>query len=228
MENMIHKLKSKKGICILCSVLFITALALFILLKIKFTPDTPEETTTNETTTVAETTETTEITTAETTTAEETTTPEPETETVKLSELSDIGEGSLYGRLTCAAIGLDCPVYMGDSTSILRKGAGQIPATYLPGYGGLIMLGAHNNTYFNCLQYINVNDIITLDTSYGTYDYQVISTEILDITGMSAYDFFTDHEQLLLYTCYPFDTLSHTDYRFMVHADLISGPSVVE
>lgn len=227
MENIIHKLKSRKGICILCSLLFIAALALFLFLKIKFTPDTPEETTTAETT-AAETTETTEITTAETTTAEETTTPEPETETVRLSELSDIGEGSLYGHLTCAAIGLDCPVYMGDSTSILRKGAGQIPATYLPGYGGLIMLGAHNNTYFHCLQYVNVDDIITLETSYGTYSYQVVSTEILDITGMSAYDFFTDHEQLLLYTCYPFDTLSHTDYRFMVHADLISGPSVVE
>lgn len=225
MEDKIHTLKSRKGIGILCCALFISALAFILFFRIKSAPDTPEETTTEASTTVAE---TTEITTQETTTVAETTTAEPETETVKLSELSDITVGSLYGHMTCAAIGLDCSVYMGDSSSILRKGAGQIPATYLPGYGGLIMLGAHNNSYFNCLQYISVNDIITLDTSYGTYSYQVVSTEILDITGMDAYDFFTDHEQLLLYTCYPFDTLSETDFRFMVHADLVSGPSVVE
>ena len=66
-----------------------------------------------------------------------------------------------------------------------------------------------------------------METSYGIYTYQVVSTEVLDVTGMDAYDFLTDHEQLILYTCYPFDMLSHTDYRFIVHADLISGPEIV-
>ena len=128
--------------------------------------------------------------------------------------------------MTCDTIGLSCSVFLGDSSSILRKGAGQSLATLMPGYGGLIMIGAHNNSYFNCLQYISIGNVITIETDYGTFHYQVISTEIRDVTGLSAYDFMTDHEQLLLYTCYPFDTLSHTDYRFLVHADLMSGPAV--
>ena len=230
MKELFRKFGSKKIICILCSSLFLLALILFLFFKSEFMSKaeasteetTTEETTTEETTTILETT------TIQETTTEETTTIPPEPLPVTLEEYGSISEGSLYGKLTCPSIGLDCYVYMGDSNSILRKGAGQIPATYLPGQGELIMVGAHNNSYFNCLQHIQGNEIITLQTSYGVYQYQVVSTEVVDITGMNAYDFFTDHEQLLLYTCYPFDMLSHTDYRFMVHADYISGPSMVE
>ena len=117
---------------------------------------------------------------------------------------------------------------MGSDNSILKLGAGQVTATYQPGFGSLIMIGAHNNTFFNCLKNIQTGTVITMETSYGTYTYQVNSTEVVDVTDKDAYDFFTDHEQLLLYTCYPFDMLASTDYRFMVHADLVSGPTIVD
>ena len=136
--------------------------------------------------------------------------------------------GDLYAYVKCQDIGLDCPVYMGSDNSILKLGAGQVTATYQPGFGSLIMIGAHNNTFFNCLKNIQTGTVITMETSYGTYTYQVNSTEVVDVTDKDAYDFFTDHEQLLLYTCYPFDMLASTDYRFMVHADLVSGPTIVD
>lgn len=148
--------------------------------------------------------------------------------TVKRDEVPRAQYGDLYAYIKCDDINLDCPVYMGDNNDILKIGAGQITATYQPGFGSLIMIGAHNNTFFNCLKNIQNENVITMETSYGTYSYQVVSTEIVDVTGKSAYDFFTDHEQLLLYTCYPFDMLASTDYRFMVHADLISGPTLVD
>lgn len=148
--------------------------------------------------------------------------------TVKRADVPVAQYGDLYAYVRCEDIGLDCPVYMGDNNEILKLGAGQISATYQPGFGSLIMIGAHNNTFFNCLKNIQNGQIITMETNYGTYSYKVVSTETRDVTGMSAYDFFTDHEQLLLYTCYPFDMLAHTDYRFMVHADLISGPVFVD
>ncbi len=222
MEGFLQKLKNHK-IVLFCIALFLVALIMVIFIAARSTPaprepeSTTIETTTEETTTVP----------PETTT-EETTTVPPETQTVRLSDYDQISEGSLYGYLSCEKIGLNCSVYMGDDSYILRKGAGQIPATFLPGEGGLIMLGAHNNSYFNCLQYSEIGDIITLETSYGIYQYQVVSTETLDVSDKNAYDFYTNHEQLLLYTCYPFDTLSSTVYRYMVHADLISGPSVVD
>lgn len=148
--------------------------------------------------------------------------------TVKRADVPEAQYGDLYAYVKCEDIGLDCPVYMGDNNDILNMGAGQISATYQPGFGSLIMVGAHNNTFFNCLKNIQNGNVITMETSYGTYSYQVVSTEVVDVTGKTAYDFFTDHEQLLLYTCYPFDTLAHTDYRYMVHADLISGPTLVD
>lgn len=148
--------------------------------------------------------------------------------TVKRADVPQANYGDLYAYVKCQDIGLDCPVYMGSDNSILKLGAGQVTATYQPGFGSLIMIGAHNNTFFNCLKNIQTGTVITMETSYGTYTYQVNSTEVVDVTDKDAYDFFTDHEQLLLYTCYPFDTLSSTVYRYMVHADLISGPSVVD
>lgn len=151
-----------------------------------------------------------------------------EDNTVKRSDVPMVEYGSYYAHLSCENIGLDAPVYMGDDNQILATGAGQIPVTYQPGFGELIMIGAHNNTFFNCLKNVVNGELITMETSYGTYTYQVVSTEVVDITGKDAYTFFTDHEQLLLYTCYPFDMLSHTDYRFMVYADLVSGPTFVD
>ena len=229
MEGFLQKLKNHK-IVLFCIALFLVALIMVIFIATRSTPAPrePERTSTDaESTTIETTTEETTTVPPETTT-EETTTVPPETQTVRLSDYDQISEGSLYGYLSCEKIGLNCSVYMGDDSYILRKGAGQIPATFLPGEGGLIMLGAHNNSYFNCLQYSEIGDIITLETSYGIYQYQVVSTETVDVSDKNAYDFYTNHEQLLLYTCYPFDTLSSTVYRYMVHADLISGPSVVD
>ena len=148
--------------------------------------------------------------------------------TVKRADVPQANYGDLYAYVKCQDIGLDCPVYMGSDNSILKLGAGQVTATYQPGFGSLIMIGAHNNTFFNCLKNIQTGTVITMETSYGTYTYQVNSTEVVNVTDKDAYDFFTDHEQLLLYTCYPFDMLASTDYRFMVHADLVSGPTIVD
>lgn len=152
-----------------------------------------------------------------------------EDNTVKRSDIPIAQYGDLYAYVKCERIGLDSPVYMGDNNAILKIGAGQISVTKQPGFNSLIMIGAHNNTFFNCLKNIVNDDEITIETSYGNFVYKVVSTEIIDVNEHgSAYDFMTDYEHLLLYTCYPFDMLSHTDYRFMVHADLVSGPTIVE
>ncbi|MDF2568387.1 MAG: hypothetical protein K0R90_1843, partial [Oscillospiraceae bacterium] len=43
-----------------------------------------------------------------------------------------------------------------------------------------------------------------------------------------AYDLSQKKEQLILYTCYPFNTLGLTSKRFFVYADKISGPQIVD
>ena len=154
-----------------------------------------------------------------------------EDNTIKLSDITRPQFGDLYAYVKCSDIGLDAPVYWGDTNELAKLGATQHSVSYMPGFGGLLMIGAHNNTFFNCLKNIEIGHIITIETSYGTYTYKVASTEVVDVTeeGKSeVYNYYTDYEHLILYTCYPFDMLSHTNNRFMVHADFVSGPTVVD
>lgn len=124
---------------------------------------------------------------------------------------------------------MDAPVYFGDNNDILRVGAGQYIGSFLPGYGRTIMLCAHNTTFFKPLQVIEAGDIITFKTSYGVYQYQVSRTDVKDHNDSTAYDLLQEKEELVMYTCYPFETMvgTKTD-RFFVYCEKISGPTVID
>ena len=147
---------------------------------------------------------------------------------VKRSEVGVAEYGELYAYVRCTRLALDAPVYKGDDDKILKQGIGQNFASSQPGFGRLILLCGHNNTYFNALKNIELDDIVEIETSYGTYQYRVSDTKVVDEKDSSAYDFETDHELLVMYTCYPFDVLSRTQYRFFVYAELISGPEFID
>ena len=147
--------------------------------------------------------------------------------TVPMSEVVIPEYSTHYGQLTCEKVGLDAPVYFGDDRGILKVGAGQYNGSYMPGFGRTILLSAHNTTYFAPLQYIGAGDEITFTTNYGVYVYKVTETKVLHKSDESAYSLTQDKEQLVLYTCYPFEMLVGTKQdRLFVYADKISGPDV--
>lgn len=148
--------------------------------------------------------------------------------TVKRSEVGIADYGEMYAHVRCTKIALDAPVYKGDDEKILKHGVGQNFASSQPGFGNLVLLSAHNNLYFNALKNIAVDDIVEIETSYGTYSYKVTEAKVVEAKDESAYNFLVDHEQLIMYTCYPFDMLSTTPYRYFVYADLVSGPKFVD
>ena len=90
--------------------------------------------------------------------------------------------------------------------------------------GKTILLAGHNNTFFNDLQHAETGATVTITTHYGVYTYEVTGTEILDYQDETAYDFTRTDENLILYTCYPFDALGLTPNRFFVYAKYVSGP----
>lgn len=155
--------------------------------------------------------------------------PEQQPETVAVSNVTLPVYGEKYGEITCDRIGLNAPVYFGDDNNILRVGAGQYIGTFLPGFGRTIMLCAHNTTFFKPLQIIEAGDIITFKTSYGVYQYQVSRTDVKDHNDSTAYDLLQEKEELIMYTCYPFETMvgTKTD-RLFVYCEKISGPAVVD
>ena len=151
------------------------------------------------------------------------------TETVPSSKIQYPLSGTKYGEISITANNsiYDIPLYFGDSNSILRRGAGHYMGSHFPGESSTILISAHNNTYFKCLQFLKFGDKITVKTNYGIYEYAVSGTSINNKNDSSAYNLSADTETLVLYTCYPFNALGLTANRYYVTAKLISGPRVL-
>ena len=136
--------------------------------------------------------------------------------------------GEEYGKLECSRIGIDVPVYWGDSNQVLRSGAGTFIGSGLPGDQGTMLISAHNTTFFATLDQIQSGDIVTFTTTYGVYEYQITETKVLHKNDYSAFDLLQEREQLVLYTCYHIPGQGVTSYRLYVYGDRISGPDLVD
>ncbi len=138
--------------------------------------------------------------------------------------------GEQYAWMSCGRIGLSAPVYWYDSYEILRYGVGQSLGSFLPGFGRLILLSGHNTTFFNCLQYIRVGDVINYYTNYCDYQYEVYDVQILDENVLGKWvtnHMLEENETLVFYCCYPFtyQATRKTD-RLTVFARRIKGYDV--
>ena len=115
--------------------------------------------------------------------------------------------GEKYGTLSIDSINVKLGLYYGDSLSILRKGVGQ-SVSYFPGEGGSIICMAHDTGGF--LKYLyTVNEIY--------------ETKIVDQSDTSAVYLQEDEEILMLYTCYPSNSIGHATHRFVTYSKLIEG-----
>lgn len=137
--------------------------------------------------------------------------------------------GEQYGNVSCEKLGLNAPVYWGDTGAILRMGAGQSKYTFPPGFGRTIILSAHNISFFNPLKNAEVGDVIKFDTNYETYEYRIVKAEVAKAADLEI-EFndmlLTEKETLVMYTCYPFDAVVAVPDRFVVYCEKISGLDV--
>jgi sortase (surface protein transpeptidase) len=79
---------------------------------------------------------------------------------------------------------------------------------------------------FNGLKNVSKGDVVKISTSYGNYKYTVTGTKLTTDEDKSAYDLNSKKENLILYTCYPFDSIGLTNKRFFVYAEKTSGPTI--
>ena len=134
-----------------------------------------------------------------------------------LQTTADLHEGDLVAKLEVPRIGLSVMVLQGMQESTLAVGAGHVPGTPLPGLGGNVVIAAHRDTFFRKLKDIAPGDDIRISVRARTYEYTVLSTEILDpaetwvMTSRAS-------EELTLITCYPFYFVGGAPKRFIVHA----------
>lgn len=151
----------------------------------------------------------------------------PAPEVLPMSQITYPQKGDRYGQITVEGTNVDAPLYYGDSTKQLNKGV----ATYadsssagIPGDQRTILLAGHNNTFFNGLQDVQEGALVYISTHYGEYVYRVTEMKIADYQDTTTYDFSRTDENLIMYTCYPFDALGFTPQRYFVYAEYVSGP----
>lgn len=133
---------------------------------------------------------------------------------------------NMFGELIIEDCGIDANLFFGDGDVSLRNGVGIYGGSFIPGYGKTILVAGHNNTYFNGLKYAEKGQKVVIKTSYGNYEYEITDTAVKSMTDSSAYDLSADYENLVMYTCYPFDELGLTSKRYFVYAKYLSGPRI--
>ena len=132
-----------------------------------------------------------------------------------------------YGKIEIESAEMSAPLIFGDGMNVLKEGVGQYHGSYIPGYGGTILLTGHNNMYPKVEQ-VKTGDVIKITTSYGVYKYKVNNIQILDKNEYSNLKLSDDKEQLIYYTCYPFTALGDMSKRYFVFADYVSGPKIIK
>jgi sortase A len=133
-----------------------------------------------------------------------------------------IAAGGLIGRLEIPRLGLSVIVIEGEDKITLRRAAGHVPGTSLPGQAGNVGITGHRDTFFRPLRNIQHNDIITLITLQGEYRYRVVSTRVVSPDDVAVLNS-TGGEFLTLVTCHPFYFVGPAPNRFIVRAERLTG-----
>ena len=145
---------------------------------------------------------------------------------VPMSQMEFPSYGEQFGELIIEDCQIEAKLFFNDGDNELNNGVGVFAGSFIPGYGKTILVAGHNNTYFNGLKYAKKGQKVKIRTSYGNYVYEINETKIVDKSDVDACNLGADYENLVMYTCYPFDELGLTPQRYFVYAKFVSGPAL--
>jgi len=140
--------------------------------------------------------------------------------------------GELLGKVMIPRLNMSAVVLEGVDNATLRRSAGHVPSTALPGDVGNFSIAAHRDTLFRPLKDIRVGDEVQFDTPQKNLVFRVVSTRIVKPTDVSVLAPQGDSRLLTMITCYPFYYLGSAPKRFIVTAQLdpqtgaVAGPKV--
>jgi LPXTG-site transpeptidase (sortase) family protein len=121
------------------------------------------------------------------------------------------------GRIEIPRIGIKAIVREGTDDETLSLAVGHVRGTASPGENGNTVLAGHRDTFFWDLRDIRMNDRVRLVVPPRTYEYRVVSIEVVAPDDTRVLDP-TKEEALTLVTCYPFQYIGNAPERFIVRA----------
>jgi sortase A len=136
------------------------------------------------------------------------------------SSTSEQPDDGLIRRIEIQRVGLSAMVVEGTDNTTLRRAAGHIQGTAVPGQPGNIGIAAHRDTFFRPLRKVRLNDIVTIATLRTEYHYRVVSTRVVGPDEVSVLS--PSKKQILtLVSCYPFYFVGPAPNRFIVRAERV-------
>jgi sortase A len=131
--------------------------------------------------------------------------------------------GSTVGRIEIPRIKVSTLVREGSDDKTLKRAAGHVPYTALPGDQGNVGIAAHRDSFFRNLRNVREGDILLMKTSWGSYEYAVESLDIVMPENVEVLHP-TPAPALTLVTCYPFNFVGSAPKRFIVRARQVNPP----
>ena len=128
-----------------------------------------------------------------------------------------IKRGDVLGRLDIPRLGMSIAVLQGTNSRILRRGAGHIENTPLPGELGNSGIAGHRDTFFRGLKDVRKDDEIQFQTATGLLHYEVDWAKVVEPNDTTALEP-SPESTLTLVTCYPFYFVGPAPKRFVVRA----------
>ena len=130
--------------------------------------------------------------------------------------------GSIWATIEIPRINVTAPIYHGDTLDIIKYGVGHYSGSYFPGEGGSIILAAHNSReHFMYITKLNKDDQVIIKATYGTFTYKVTDTKIIKDNDMASLPIQHEKETLMMYTCWPVNTIGFKTKRYVVYTELV-------
>jgi sortase A len=126
-------------------------------------------------------------------------------------------------RIEVKRIDASTIVLAGSSGQALAFGPGHVELTPDAGERGVAVYSAHRDTHFRFLRDVAIGDEIDVTRSDGrTFRYRADATSVVRFDA-SGIDPLSRNYELVLSTCWPFDALTSSPDRYLLHATLIGS-----
>ncbi|MDQ0256662.1 sortase A [Evansella vedderi] len=139
----------------------------------------------------------------------------------------DPGQGDVIGILSIPRLEAELPIVSGTDEDELARGVGHFTGTAFPTQGRQILLSGHRDTVFRNLGELEVGDIFEVRMGYGTFQYEIFETFIVDADDRTVIDYTIDEELLTVSTCYPFRFVGNAPERYILNARPVATETAV-
>lgn len=145
--------------------------------------------------------------------------------TKPLMQVPNPNLGDVIGSLWIPKLKRRIDIVEGTGSKQLKQGVGHYAGSVLPGVSDNSVLAGHRDSVFRNLGELKLGDLLTVQTKYGDFVYEVHKIRIVKANDRTVI-VPSDEAILTLSTCYPFRFIGNAPKRYIVQAGLVIGEPI--